>query len=289
MAQVAVIGSGPVTLTSSAGQQLSIPITALYFDSSNALKADRWPLYAKFKADVDPWLSYLVTKGELTPSAQPAATPAIMISAADPGQSGNNILITFSNITPDPANPNDPTKTTFDAIVVETDTYTNLSFDPASPNFVKKVLGTQTLVGSQPGLVHVLDADNPSAPKSKVYQLGSGGAAAKSLVAVDGDPTGTAFNLEAKKVGLDGDKTKVTISNVDAAGKTLSLVAAWSSQPITGIKVGDLPGKLQQNSYEILAKAPASGFAVPAAATVGLSGGADPRTASAASATVYSS
>ncbi|MGH7841769.1 MAG: hypothetical protein ACREQT_09665 [Candidatus Binataceae bacterium] len=285
MAQVAVVGSGPVTLTTSVGRQLSIPLTALYFDAGN-VKADRWPLYKKFKADVDPWLSYLVTKGELTPSAQPAPVPAIMISAADAGQSGNNIVVTFSNITPDPANPSDPTKTTFDAIVVETDTYASLSFDPASPNFIRKILGTQTIAGSQRGLAHILDADSPSQPKPGSFQLGGGSAAAKSAAPINGDPTGTAFNLEAKKVGTDGDKTKATISNVDATGKTFSVVIVWSSQPISGLKLGDLPSKLAQSGYEISVAPPSSGFAVPTAGSISLAGGADAAAASAAAATV---
>jgi hypothetical protein len=294
MPNATVVGSGPVTFTTTDGQQLSIPLSLLYFDSSNILKADRWPLYTKYKAEVDPWLHYLVTEGELTPGTTAAPLPAILIHAADPGQAGNNIQVTFSNITPDPSDPTNPTKTTFDAIVVETDAYSSLSFDPASPNFIKTVLGTQTTItGSQPGLVHVFDADHPSQPKAGIYQLTGGTSASKSTSTINSDPTGTAFNLEAKKNGMDGDKTSVTISNVDAVGKTFSLVAVWSSQPITGSKLADLPGKLAQSAssagYEISVTAPASGFAIPATGVVGLTGGADPRTASTASATAYAS
>jgi hypothetical protein len=288
MPQVAVVGSGPVGLTTSDGQQLSIPLTELYFDGGQ-IKADQWPLYTKHKADVDPWLNYLAKAGELSPGAQAKPNPAMLISAADPGASGNNIQITFSNITPDPADPTNPAKTTFDAVVVETNTYASLSFDHASANFIKTILGTGTTAGSQAGLVHVLDADNPTQPKPGMYPLSGGGTAAKSVAPVDGDPTGTAFHLEAKKVGGDGDKTRVTISNVDAGGNTFSLQAVWSSQPITGIKLADLPGKLAQSGYEIGVQAPAGGFAIPAAGVVGLVGGAGAQSAATAAATVYSS
>jgi len=256
----------------------------LYFDSSNKLQADRWPLYTKYKADVDPWLQYLSKVGELTPGLAAAPTPAMVITAADPGQSGNNIQVTFSNVTPDPSNPGDPTKTKFDAIVVETDPYPGLSFDSTSRNFIKTVLGTETVTGSQPGLIHILDADNPIQPMPGIYSLAGGSATAQATATVNGNPTGMAFNLHAKKIGADGNKTTVTISAVDPVGKTFSLVAVWSSQPITGMTLATVQAQLTQSGYEISVTAPAAGFAIPAAGVVGLAGGANPSPASAASA-----
>jgi hypothetical protein len=280
MANVAVVGNGPVTLTTAAGQQISLPLSALYFDSTSTIHADQWPLYSKYKSEVDPWLSYLVKDGVLTPGAAPAPTPAILVSAADPGRAGNNIQVTFSNVT----------ATTFDALVVETDTYSPLSFDPAAPNFVKKVLGTQTIAGSQPGLVHILDADNPSQPKAQSYNLIGGNNTTPASIVAAADPTGNAFTLAAKKNGADGNKTSVTISNVDAVAKTFTLVATWSSQPITVIKPTDLPGKLTgggASGYEIAVSAPTGGYAIPAAGVVSLVGGADRQSAVAAATTVY--
>jgi hypothetical protein len=279
MANLAVVGNGPVTLTTAAGQQISIPLSALYFDSTNTIHADHWPLYTKYKSDVDPWLSYLVKDGALTAGTAPAPIPALLVSAADPGQAGNNIQLTISNVT----------ASTFDALVTQTDTYATLSFDPAAPNFIKKVLGTQTIAGSQPGLVHILDADNPAQPKAQSYSLSGGNNTTPGSAVAGADPTGNAFTLTAKKNGADGNKTSVTISNVNAAAKTFTMVATWSSQPITAIKLSDLPGKLTgagASGYEIAVAAPTGGYAIPAAGMVPLVGGANPQSAVTATATV---
>jgi hypothetical protein len=281
MPNVTVVGTGPVTLTTKDGLQISVPLSALYFDSTNKIRADHWLLYAKYGSDVDPWISYLAKNGELTPGRAPAPTPAILVTAADAGQAGNNIQITFSNVT----------TTTFDALVVETDSYTTLSFDSTSPNFIKKVLGTETIAGSQQGLVHLLDADTPSRPKAQTSNLTGGNAATQASAQAAADPTGNAFTLVAKKNGADGNKTSVTISNVDAGAKTFTLVAVWSSQPITAIKLTDLPDKLTggtggASGYEIGASAPAGGFKIPVPGMVPLGGGANQQGAVAATTTV---
>jgi hypothetical protein len=295
MSEAAVTGRGPVSLVTSSGIQVSIPLTALYFDANGALQAGRWPLYNKFKTDVDPWLSYLVKNGELTPAASPPPVAAMVITAADPGPAGNNIQVTFSNITPDAVDPSDPTKTKFDALVAETDSYTGLSYDSGAANFINNVLGTAqvigtvTAAGTQPGLVRVLDGDQPTQPNAGDVQLTGGTAMANSTVAVPG-PAGDAFHLVAKKLGGDGDETKVTIANVDAVAKTFSLTATWSAT-IPGITLADLPAKLAQNGYEISVTDPSGGNAfttVPAAGAVKLTGGAGAQPASAARATVYS-
>jgi phage tail sheath gpL-like len=136
--------------------------------------------------------------------------------------------------------------------------------------------------------VHVLDADpTASKPKAGNYQLAAGAAAAKSKVKVDGDPSGTAFNLEAKKVGAGGDNIKVTISNVDGTAETFTLVAVWSSQPITAIKAATAKAQLEQNKYEIEVT-PSASNTPPVAGVVTLTGGAAAKAASAATATVYS-
>lgn len=282
MPESAVLGNGPITLTAQDGKLLLIPLSALIFDATGSIKATKWPLYSKYQAIVDPWLQYLVSIGALTPGTTAPPKPAMVIQAADPGLAGNNIQVVFSNIVPDPANPPDPAKTTFDATITETDTYPGLSFDSASLSFIKTVLGTEKTNGAKPGLVHVLDADTPDLPKADLYLL-TGGGAAKSSAKVTKDPSGTAFTVEAKKNSTEGNKTTVTISNVDATAKTFTLVATWT-QSVTGIKLADLPGKLNGGGYEINVNVPVGGsFAIPAPGPIELSGGADAMTASAAS------
>lgn len=281
MSESAALGNGPVVLTAQDGKLLLIPLSALTFDATGNIQATKWPLYSTYKTDIDPWLQYLVSIGSLIPAATPPPKPAMVIKAADAGAAGNNIQVVFSNIVPDPSDPTNAAKTTFDATITETDTYAGISFDSASQSFIKTVLGTETVTGTRPGLVHVKDADTPALPKAGAYPLGGGGASAKSSATVTKDPFGTAFNVEAKKNGQDGDKTTVTISNVDATAKTFTLVAVWT-QSVTGIKLADLPGKLA--GYEITVNKPSGGdFAIPAPGPIGLSGGADAMAASTAS------
>ena len=278
MPEAVALGNGPVAFTTQDGHQLLIPLSALSFDASGTLTVSNWPPYTTYKSQVDAWLNYLVASGELTPGAAPPPKPAILIQAADPGAAGNYIQVVISNVT----------QTTFDATLTETDTYVGLSYDQASPSFIKTVLGTETTSGTKPGLVHILAADTPTTPKAGSYALTGGGASAKSAKPVAGDPSGTAFNVEAKKVGKDGDNTTVTIANVDGTAKTFTLSAVWTSS-VTGIQVTDLPAKLAGSGYEITVNNPASGYALPAAGPIQLSGGADAAAAQAASATAVAS
>ncbi|HEV2956310.1 MAG TPA: hypothetical protein VGY55_11565 [Pirellulales bacterium] len=291
MSEAAVIGREPVSLLTSTGQQVSIPLTALYFDSNGKLHADRWPLYSKFSADVDPWLAYLVKTGELTPAASPPPVAAMTITAADAGPAGNNIEVNFKNIVPDSANPPDPGKGTFDVDVVETDTYTGLSYDSTKstdPNFISNVLGIAdqdgkvTKAGTRPGLVLVLAGDTPAQPSNNpplTFSVTAPATAATAAVAAN-------FHLVAKKPGADGKNTTVTISSVDTGAKTFSLKAVWTLNA-TNKKLSDLSNLA---GYEISVTVPAVGStitALPAAGAVKLTGGAAAQSASNASATVY--
>jgi hypothetical protein len=282
MPKLEVLGSGPIAFTDQSGKMLLIPLSALTIDGKTIQAS---PPYNK--NEILQWLQYLVNIGSLTPGTAPSPKPAMVIQAADPGPAGNNIKVIFSNIVPDPGDPTNADKTNFDATVTETDMYKGLSADSTSPSFIKTVLGTDKAPKS--GLVHVLDTDNPSLPKAGAYSLTGGGASAKSSTQIPGDPSGTAFNVEAKKNGQDGDDTAVTISNVDATAKTFTLTAVWT-QSVTGIKLADLPGKLAGSGYEIAVNKPNGGdFAIPAPGTIGLSGGVDAVAASKASGTALAS
>lgn len=277
MSETVALGNGPVVFTGKDGNQLLIPLSALSFDSSGKLNVSNWPTLT---SDGASWLTYLVSRGGLTPGAAPPPKPAILIKATDPGAAGNNIQVAISNVI----------STTFDATITETDTYVGLSFDQASPSFMKTVLGTDSAPGTKPGLVRVLAADTPSQPKEGSYSLTGGDDKLKkpSATSVDGDPSGTAFNVQAKKPGQDGDKTTVTIANVDDNAKTFTLTAVWTSS-ITGIQLTDLPTKLAGSGYEITVTSPSGGYALPAAGTIQLSGGADATAAQAASVTAIAS
>ncbi len=283
MPKTVVLGNGPIAFTKQGGQMLLIPLSALTLDGKT-IQAN--PPYNE--DEILQWLQYLVHSGVLTAGPTPAPKPAMTITAADPGSAGNYIQVTFSNIV---LNLADPKKTTFDAIITETDTYDKLSIDPDSEFFISKMLGTETKAGSKPGLVHIKDADTPSLPKKEDndYKLISGSDTQNSIVPIPHDSSSDAFHVEAKKPGEDGDNTTVTISNVNASAKTFTLVAVWNHK-ITSITLKNLEKDLQGSGYEIKVAKPTGGdYAIPAPGTISLSGGADARSASKASAIVSAS
>ena len=149
------------------------------------------------------------------------------------------------------------------------------------------MVGTETTTGSQPGGVHLLDAETPALPKAGDYPLTGGGASTKAKTGITANSGGgNAFTVEARKNGADGKQTTVTIADVDDTANTFSMTVDWS-QTVTGIKLADLPAKLQGSGYAILVSAPSSGtFGVPADGTYGLQGGSEPKAGSTAQATI---
>jgi len=287
MSSTIALGSGPIAFTTKGGQALLIPLTAISFENG-AVKLSA--TYSNYQAELQPWLNYLAKQKTITAGEIAPPQPALIIKATDPGITGNNIQIEFKNITPDLADSSNLEKTTFDAIVTEKETYT-LSFDENSPIFIKKILGTDTLSGSN--LVHIKDTDTPSQPQPGTYTLENGNATTKATKPVDGDPSGIAFNLEAKKVGEDGNNTVASISGVDAAAKTFVMAIAWT-KTIAAIKLAELPAKLEgTEKYIITVTKPDGSLSnftlIPSAGLFTLNGGADKRDGIQASATIPAS
>src|SRR5262245_36283160 len=95
MARTRAIANGPVDFTDPNGKQISLPLTAVFFDG-NAVKAEG-DLYNANKAIADPWLAYLAKNRLLVPDANPPTKTAMVVKARDPGSSGNFIQIEFTN------------------------------------------------------------------------------------------------------------------------------------------------------------------------------------------------
>lgn len=289
-----VIGNGPISFTDKDGKQQSIPLSLLYFENST-VNADKWSLYITNAVVVDALLETLVEGEFLKPAPTPPPKPAIALKAARPGAKGNTIQVTFSNITVDPNNPTDPTKITFDAEITAKATYSGLSFDPGYPSFIGKVLGVGGKTGTSPGLAQVKEPAPTTATQPQVItpsKLTGGGASAQSSLSIksDGDPSVTAFTLEAWKKGADGDNIKITIPNVDSEAQTFTLVVEWAQPKITSIKLADLPSKLAGNKFVIQVSKPEGGdFGVPAPGTIVLNGGSDAKDPSPAKAVAFSS
>lgn len=266
-----VIGSGPVGFTNSDGNQVFIPLSALYFDAGGQIKADKWNFYtAKNKNIVDALLKELVEGGFLLFGKESPIKPAMLIEAAISGAVGNHIQVNFSNIVVDSIT---LANSTFDCIIAAKDTYFGLKLDS-----IEAVLGTKIPTLS---LVNVKDVKS-SLPNEGSYVLASGSMATKASKEID--PLGTAFTLEAWKEGADGNNITATISQVDTTAKTFTLVVEWKQPVIKGIKVADLPTKLAGDGLLLkVSKVKDAEFAIPTAGTIILNGGSDAKASTTAS------
>lgn len=271
MGVAAVVASGPVDFVSASGSQVSIPLSALYFDASNALQAGNWPGYTANQAVVDPWLEYLIDTGVLRPAEQPPPSIAMIVSAKNAGSSGNNITIVFDNVT------TSGTTTTFDATVTQTDVYESLT-----PGTLAATLGTSTsTLGSRPGLVMLSSSGTPTMPKDKTYPIPD---ASPNEVSVEqATSTNEAFMLKARYGAPGANLLSVVISDADQTAGTFTLTATWTKSA-TGIQASGLQTSF---AYVITVAAPSGGsLAPPAEGRVVLSGGSETTSARAASAAV---
>jgi hypothetical protein len=271
MAQTPATAMGPLEFTDG-GQQFVIPLSALYFDSGVTLKTSS-PLYAKHKKALDGWLGYLQSSGLVTPAPVAPPAPAMVITAADKGSAGNDIVIAFSNVRED----SNTHHTIFDATLTQTDVFPGLT-----PDTVKDVLGTSKGTGSRKGLVFVSSGGAPSQPANGSYPL-SGGPPAKADIS-DGH-AGTAFSVTTRSGAADSANTTVEITAADDASSpdTFTLTASWSKSAV-GIEPGDLETEF---GTEITVDPPDGGQLLPPApGSVSLRGGSDVSGPTAASVTV---
>jgi hypothetical protein len=271
MAAVTPTGNGPFEFTDSNGKQISIPLTAFSFDALGKLLVDsNWTSITSF-APASTLLDYVQKQGLIAPAPVPSPKPAAIIKAAFPGPAGNNIAIQISSISVNP----DPTKTTFDFGVVETQQYSGLTFDN-----IDTVLGTATVTGSQPGRVHVTSkASTAGVPAKLSTSLPVVPAKVKATLDVTDGASSHLFTLEARDPGSDGTIT-VTIGNI--AGTAFDLKVVWNKSS-NAVTTGSFQGTLASDfKGEITAAAPSGGvFSVPAAGTTILSGGGGAANASA--------
>lgn len=281
-----VTGNGPLEFTNANGRQISIPLSALYFDSSGTLQVDsNWATASGLKPGTG-LLGYAQSEGLITPAPAPPPFAAMIIKAADQGTGGNNIQIAISDISP----ATDPTQTTFSITVTETDVYQGLSVGTIESTLGSSTVSGSSLVpvktGTSPGLVQVESGsvDTSGFPNSINGSLtGDPGE-----LAVDGEGSpAVVFTLLAKKAGPDGATTQVDISPDNgsppsSSNPTFTLTATWSKM-VNDVTLGTLASTIQSElGYEITASLPGSGaYSVPAAAQSTLGGGTPGTSASA--------
>jgi len=277
MATTPVLGNGPFEYTDpSTGKQVSIPLNALNFSSGQlSINSGSWP--ASVPAFVTAILSNLAQQGLIVPMPTPAPKAALVITATDPGTSGNGIKVTATVTTPNA----DPTQTVFSLKVEETDSYPGLTIKT-----ITQVLGTDKKASTNPGLVHVVDgtlaaSGVPAKVSKQALTLPASPPPSASAQTVINDGSKSAWvTLEAKKPGQDGTLTTVSIDNVDTKAGTFDLTACWV-KTVTGITLLNLKTTLAGLAYDVGASAPQSGIYSVPAGMVHLTGGAPGTPASA--------
>lgn len=284
-----VAGFGPFEFTNANGQQVSIPLTALKTDTSGAIVIDTsvWkpaiPYGAADTAVITALLGEYATQQLMTAQAAAPLRPAMVLTAATPGVSGNNIQAT---VVVHADSSGDPTLATLDITITETEAYKGIAVAGIAAS-----LGDGTNAGSQPGLATV---DPTSIDKTKLP-------VALTATAFTGpaDPTKHAtldiqdgsknkvFTLVARSAGAGGAVTTAAIANIDTGAGTFDLTLVWSATA-TGVKLASLAADTASLAYEVAFTPPPSGvWSLPAAgAGIALSGGAG---ATAASATLFTS
>ena len=279
------ICSGPIEFTDpDTGEMTVVPVGALTYDTTGTLV-----IASPYTAPpaLGDWLHYLAQAGQVRPAAAAPPPPAMTVSAASPGAQGNNVQISISITTKNA----DPTLAVFKVTVTETDTYANLTLAT-----IKNILGSTSKPGARPGLVHLLDADTPTTPAvmTTATALAGGTGAKAALLPIPGDPSGTAFTLEAKAKGADGGLVKVaipTVDKTDPAKPVFTLTATWT-KPITGVTIATIAAQMADLGYVVSVSPPSAGvYSLPSdngGAVYQLSGGVDGSSPSTASAVIPS-
>jgi hypothetical protein len=200
-----------------------------------------------------------------------AAKETMLVTAANPGSSGNNIQVAISNINYTAVPP------TFDLTVTETDIYVGETISSLDLD-----LGDQNS-GPNLGLAHVIagSVNSSLVPLNNQTLVFSGGTATTPARAniLDSSNQQIVVTLEARQPGADGNLTTATLSNVapNASPDSFALTVAWT-KTVTGIDMGALQKVIQSSfGYVITASAPervAAAFPIEGVTT--LSGGMDP-------------
>lgn len=271
-APVDVVGPSPISITSTQGGQMVVPLSALQFSGSTLEVKSAWA--ASFDAGETQTLLALATAlaaaGELTAPPVAPSLPAIMFTATHAGPESNDIVVTATPGT------GAPLTTTIAVTALETDAYgllasataaalaigvdapTGKAGDPAAGTGVVVVqqgsvaTGTTLPADNQTGVLSSAGFEVKAADNSALFTLlpradyaGSGGLS----VSVNLDPSGTTFTVTAVY-----DSTK----------------EAGPQPKITILTLGSLPAQV---AYLVSASAPPAGAEVPAAGKVQLSGG----------------
>ena len=256
MANYQALGTGPISFVDAHQKQQQIPLNAITFNAGNA-DASGWPLYTANKTIVDALLAQMVSQGLLTAGKQTAPTPSLTITAAQPGTTGNVIVVTF-------ANPN-PGAGTVDVTVSASEVYPGL----ASAGLAA-ALGTTPATAN--GIVY-LESNNNKDPAAFSGNISGGPGFDCVVAAADADPAG-AFTLAATNTtnAADASSIKIDVTLDPVPATTFTLTASWKKTQ-AGVSLATLETPATNPFAMLVSFAGPVGGSLPAAGTVTLQGG----------------
>lgn len=252
--QTPAVGDGPVVFFTEQGQQLSIPLSAIYFEND--------AVQSRVTANgLQEWLNYLVLQGQLTPGRTPVAKRALTFKAATAGPAGNEIKVDVREIGAEAV----------EIKVTEAQAYKNLTFDS-----VLEVLGSaEGLVRAT--AVTATGADVPAEGLVAPTQVGT--AAARAIWEIEALPAGSAkgATLEARSLGSEKGAMTVLVEDVDPVAKTFTLNFEWvGTLNVVPADLSDVP-PLADLMFAVTVDSPSPGTVLhlPRPGHVSLEGGAE--------------
>lgn len=200
--------------------------------------------------------------------------PAMVLTAADAGTAGNDIEFAVTKVFPDP----DPLQTSFNIALLDRHTYSGLT-----------TATIQSVLAASPGLVQASGQVPAGIPPQAASLYLSAGTASVKASAQFATAQGTiAFTLTAKKVGVAGNNTYVSVTNVNFSSGTFDLNVEYRVN-VPSISLDQLVNSVDEFlAYDISISPPAGGaLLAPPTGITHLSGGADGANPVKASATLF--
>jgi hypothetical protein len=238
MPRTAALGDGPIVFFTDKGEQIQVPLSAIYFDNG-VVGTTRTDLPAEFVS----WLSFLALRRRLVAGRAPPSEYALVVTAEAEGAAGDNIQLTVTaSVDPD----------LVDVRVTQTDHYDNVTMAA-----LVALLGVKGVAnGKEPGLLW-FTASPPSAAVP---------AASPNLIMIAGAdpipptwniaPTGaTAVKLEPRRTGTGFDdataERTLAITNIKTPTSgpvTFTLTFIWTKK-VDDVAPGDIEAKLATLGY----------------------------------------
>lgn len=263
MAASAVSGGFPVNVTDDQGKQYGIPLSAIAINPDGTL--DLTNLSAAQSGAASKALNALLAAGVI--KAAPASAPvlAMTLTATIAGEAGNQIAVTFANVTPNTTTPGDGT---VDVTIAWTDRRAGLTVSSIGDQ-----LGTPG-GGTAPSLV-ALKAAAAKMPAAVTPPAALGGTPPEYVV--NAPDSSEAFTLVTSYTDPMMAGLKVEVADINTAANSFTLIVTVDFTQ-TGVKLSALPATL---APLVTVAQGAGGFVAPAEGTVTLAGGAAAETSQA--------